>query len=265
MENIELKYQQRIVVFLDVLGFKNKLSEFEHEALTNIENNSVNDFISQKANDFVGVFKDVIGLMDKFNCKYYLFSDNICITVDPFYNKSLAIEILFTVSSLFKRFTKMGYFLRGGIDYGWILDEEDIALGVPLANAYLMESTQAIYPRIIISQRFVEFLNESVLIEQDAFNKDNFLKTSCEINHINLFYNVIKTDDKIGFFSEYKDIIEKALLESEQKEFIHMKFKWRAIEYNNFLNEYTDNISNFEQESIIEEKVINKLKTLKIL
>ncbi len=265
MQNIELKYQQRIVVFLDVLGFKNKLYEFEVEAMSYVdENNNSYKYISQKANDFVRVFKNVIGLMDKFNCNYYLFSDNICITVDPFNDKSLAVEILFTVSNLFKRFSEMGYFIRGGIDFGWMLDEEDIAFGVPLANAYLMESTQAIYPRIIISKEFVKFLNGFGLNDQDAFNKDNFLKSSREINHINPFYNVIKTDDKTGFFSEYKNVIEKALQQSQQEENIHVKFKWLAIEYNYFLEKYIDNITFYEQDTSFEKEEIDKLKTLKI-
>ena len=138
-----LKYQYRIVAFLDVLGFKGMLYDFEQEAIENSNGNS-KKLISQKATDFVNVFKEVTDLMDKFDCNYYLFSDNICLTVDPHSDKSLAVDILFTISNLFRKFSQMGYFLRGGIDYGLMWDEKSIAMGVPLANAYLLESEKAI-------------------------------------------------------------------------------------------------------------------------
>jgi hypothetical protein len=258
----DIKYQQRIVAFLDVLGFQGKLKEFEEEAIENKANNGL--LISLKANEFVGIFKEVIGLMDKFNCNYYLFSDNICITVDPFNDKSLSIEILFTISTLFKRFSELGYFLRGGIDIGLMLDEDDIALGVPLANAYIMESGKAIYPRIIISDKLKKFLDDLRIDDNTAFNKENFLKQSCEVWYINPFYNIIKTDDKLSFFKEYKKCIQKSLKETADKEQVHIKHKWLANEYNDFLSRYTKEINYFEQDETVDADIVKKIKRLKI-
>ncbi len=263
MESESLKYQYRIVAFLDVLGFKNKLYEFEKEALEN-GNEDGKKLVSQKATDFVNVFKEVTNLMDEFDCNYYLFSDNICLTVDPHHNKSLIVEILFTVSNLFRKFSQMGYFLRGGIDYGLMLDEKSIAMGVPLANAYIMESEKAIFPRVIMSERFIQFIDDKSFDEHFQFNILNFIKKSCEINYVNLFYSVIKTDDKVSFFEQYKQVIEDHLSISKGKENIFIKYKWIAKEYNEFLNNYIENIEYFEQDFEFTEEEINKLKSLKI-
>lgn len=263
MSTNEIKYQKRIVAFLDVLGFQTKLNEFEEEAITYHIKNGV--LTSLKANEFVGIFKEVIGLMDKFNCNYYLFSDNICITVDPFNERSLAVDILFTISTLFKRFSELGYFLRGGIDFGYMLDEEDIALGVPLANAYLMESHNAIYPRIIISDNLKLYLDDlSITDENTKFNIVNFINKNCEIWYINPFYNIIKSDDKISFFNNYKESILKSLAETKNKERLHIKHQWLANQYNEFLLNYIENINYFEQDEEIEQSIIDELKELKI-
>ena len=263
MESESLKYQYRIVAFLDVLGFKSMLYKFEKEAL---ENGKEDDkkLVSPKATNFVNVFKEVTNLMDEFDCNYYLFSDNICLTVDPHHDKSLIVDILFTISNLFRKFSQMGFFLRGGIDYGLMLDEKSIAMGVPLANAYIMESKKAIFPRVIMSDRFIQFIDDKSFDEHNQFNIQNFIKKSSEINYVNLFYSVIKTDDKVTFFDQYKQVIEDQLSINAGKENIFMKYTWIAKEYNEFLENYVENIDYFEQDLIFTEEEKNKLKSLKI-
>lgn len=258
----EIKYQKRIVAFLDVIGFQGKLAEFEDEAVE--ADNENGQLVSSKANAFVSIFKEVVGLMDKFNCNYYLFSDNICITVDPYDDKRLAIDLLFTISTLFKRFSDLGYFLRGGIDFGYMLDEKDIALGVPLANAYLMESKTAIYPRILVSEKFMDFLNSICIDGEAKFNKANFLKNSCELWYINPFYNIIKTDDKLNFFKEYRKSISSALKETMHTEHLYVKYQWLSNEYNTFLKKYISEINYFEQSEEVDQETIQRLQRLKI-
>lgn len=265
MKDPQLKYQKRIVVFLDVLGFKNSLYEFEKDAIDNHDENKHNNvLISEKANQFVGVFKDVISLIDEYDCKYYLFSDNICITVDPYNNTSLAVDILFTVSDLFKRFSEMGYFIRGGIDFGWMLDEDDIVLGVPLVEAYIIESKKAIYPRIVLSEKYLKFLKSINLTESDRFNLENFLIKSCEINYINTFYNIIRTDNKVTFLETYKKEIAEKLLETKNNEKIYAKFNWLKNEFNSFIERYVNNIDFLEQDFVFTTKDIEKIKKTKI-
>lgn len=269
MEQISYKYQKRIVVFLDLLGFKEKLVEFEQEALFEDEDGYTDRVrISNKANEFINVFKDAISLIDPNECNYYLFSDNICMTLDPYFNKDLHIKVMFTISDLIQKFAEKGYFLRGGIDYGWFVDEKEIALGMPLVNAYLLESTKAIFPRVILSEDYKNFLDELELNKElgdiSIFNKKNFLKESDGFTFINPFYNVITTIDKYSFFTKFKMAIETNLAVNKTVETISKKFIWMANEHNAFLDYYISNIEALEQDIEITMEEIESLKTLKI-
>src|SRR6187402_3616749 len=81
MEHI---FQERVVAFLDVLGFRQKLSEFENEA-KNYKNYSEDaeygsQYYSENAHIFIETFNAAVGKLNKDKYRHYLFSDNICIT-----------------------------------------------------------------------------------------------------------------------------------------------------------------------------------------
>jgi len=171
----EYIYQDRAVAFVDVLGFREKLQEFEQDAKTKSTTEGSEYLISEKVNEFINTFKNVTSLLESGNFRYYLFSDNICITVDYVENPNLLVSLLFTISELFYSFAQKGYFLRGGIDVGKFVDEQEIALGIPLANAYLMESKDAVYPRILISAGYTELLKN--------YQADNRLSDSGALNN----------------------------------------------------------------------------------
>jgi hypothetical protein len=196
-------YQDRAVAFVDVLGFRDKLKEFEQDAQAKTSEGA-EYLVSEKVNEFINTFKSVISLLDKDNFRYYLFSDNICITVDYVSKPDLLISLLFTLSELFYSFAEKGYFLRGGVDVGKFVDESEIALGLPLASAYDMESKQAIYPRILISSQFSDklsaYLADHQLSDTSDLSQEQLIYQSCEFLFLNVFYNVVRKEDKGGLF-----------------------------------------------------------------
>lgn len=260
-------YQPRILIFLDVLGFEEELKTFEKQGLRN-RNRNGGIITSKKANTFVNVFKQVIGLINKQNCKSYLFTDNICLTFDPDSNPLLWTETFFIVSELFFKFAEIGYFLRGGVDYGLMLDEEDIAVGLPLVHAYKLERDKAIFPRILVSNNYVKQLNDLVtkneLDEDMIYFKDNFLMESCELTYINPFFSVIKYSDKVAYFNLYKRTITANLRASSKDENVFNKYRWLADEFNTFLTKYIENIDTIDQNIEIDEgmrqSLLKKLK-----
>lgn len=239
-------YQDRAVIFLDVLGFQENLKVFEEEAINNVKNNpeSFELPVSQKANEFIDTFKSVVSVLDEIDFKYYLFSDNICISVDYVENKDFLIEILFTISELFYRFLQKGYFLRGGIDIGKFIDDEQIAVGVPLANAYLLENKVAVFPRIVISENYKKKLDEYAkdeLISPGNIQIMRYLiKQSCEISYLNVFYGALVIEDKLQYFNNIKNAIEENLTANLFKEQVYNKYKWLAEEFNKFLSSYPE-------------------------
>src|SRR5579859_3901531 len=148
------KFTLQIVAFIDILGFSNMLPVFEQEALENDVIGEDGFHESETLNKLVDIFKSAVKLVKNANCKSYQFSDNLCITInfinDGTENPELFVEMLRLISMLMYEFVKEGYFLRGGVDAGWFLDADDIAVGMPLLTAYQLESKKAIYPRVLL-------------------------------------------------------------------------------------------------------------------
>ena len=156
------KYTKQIVVFLDMLGFRSMLPDFENQALNNSDINSSNYHESLKLNKLLEKFRESLSLIRKSQCNHYLFSENMCITIsyitDEVEKPDSLVEILILISLLANQFAKEGYFFRGGIDVGWFLNNSEIAVGVPLVNAYILESKKAIYPRVVMSTNFTTLM-----------------------------------------------------------------------------------------------------------
>lgn len=253
-----IKYQRRIVCFLDVLGFGSLLKEFEEDADLNNEPLNPENLVSKKANEFIVAFKSVVQLIPQNYCRYYLFSDNICISADVEEDRNIANEILFVVSNLFQKMASLGYFLRGGIDYGWMLDEEDIAVGIPLAKAYYLESKVAKYPRVVISDSFCNLLKD---IDADF---EYQLKSDEGLIFIDPFYSVIKAEDRVGFFETYRVKISEKLAITHDDPTVEIKFKWLAETYNLFLEEFLEKSGILLENEEVGEEELEYLRNLKI-
>lgn len=254
MAEERFRYFDRAVAFLDVLGFKQKLYAFENEALEfskdpNIDEDTTAQFYSIHAEEFIETFTDAVSLLDTSKFRYYLFSDNICITSVAKTTSNDLLELLTVIATLFYKFAIKGYFLRGGIDYGKFIDLDSIAIGVPLANAYEIENSIAVYPRIVLSNEFIrqfEFYNSH---EEAAFENEYielFIKQSCELRYLNVFVEVFKVEDRDHFFSSLKQTIESNLLENSNTEKVFIKFKWLAKQFNTFIIDYIEYLAFFD-------------------
>lgn len=268
MPNEPYIYQDRAVVFLDVLGFQEKLIRFQKEAEANKEDNNTEFFISQSVNEFIDTFKSVVGILDKNNFNYYLFSDNICITIDYSEDRNRLISILQTINDLFIGFAQKGYFLRGGLDVGKFVDEKDIAVGVPLAVAYKLEQDVAMYPRIVLSddyKKLIDSFEESKSISEETIVKKLYLiKQHCEVSYINTFFNLINNENKIELLQLMRNSINENLQENRAKEKISIKFEWLAKEFNEFLDDYLRELMFLETDFIPTGDEIDIIKALKI-
>ncbi|WP_154855135.1 hypothetical protein [Cyclobacterium xiamenense] len=280
----QYRYSHRAVAFLDVLGFQSKLKEFEDEAIEYRNNFTYDDsledsdeedvnngpiFYSQKASDFIETFNSAISKLDQDKFSYYLFSDNICITaknLNTNEEKSL-IELLLVISELYFEFVQRGYFLRGGIDYGLFIDKSAIALGVPLATAYKMETTQAVFPRIVLSKNFIKqfevYPSEGVQEFTSLFTS-SLIKSSCEIQYLNVFNHIFKVEDKEHFFERYSHNITENLTNSQFSENIFLKYRWLADEFNSFIEFYTTTLAFYDENFEATDEFIETVKQLKI-
>jgi hypothetical protein len=267
MEVEQYIYQDRAVVFLDVLGFQEKLKEFQQEAIANKEGGNSEYYVSNAVNEFIATFKDAVSFLDKGNYNYYLFSDNICITIDYIQNHNLLIDILVTISDLFLKFAEKGYFLRGGLDIGKFVDEKAIAVGIPLANAYKLEHDVAMYPRIVLSTEYKEMLDtlerNKSLSEKSISLKRYLIKNHCEVYYIYTFFNLISKDNKVVVITSLKQSIENNLQQNERNERIAIKYEWLAALFNSFIDDYVTEFM-FLEADVASEEEIGMIKSLKL-
>lgn len=262
-------YQDRAVVFLDVLGFQEKLKEFQTEAIYNKEVNNTEFYVSAAVDEFINTFKSVVNYLNENEYRYYLFSDNICITIDFTENRNSLIDILITINDLFFKFAQKGYFLRGGLDVGKFVDEKDIAVGIPLANAYKIEQNVALFPRIVLSDNYKKLLDnleEDKLISDDLIIKKNFLiKQHCEVFYINTFFNLFDNENKIELLQSLRFSIELNLNANSGNEKNTIKYEWLAREFNYFIDEYIQELMFLETNFVSSDEEVEIIKLLKFV
>lgn len=264
-------FHHRAVAFLDVLGFRQFLQEFDMEARASrrlpVPNNGEQTqgqgkYVSVKANDFINTFKAGIGQLDERKYRYYLFSDNICITSIAETTAADLQDLLLVLTKLYFDFAKRGYFLRGGIDYGLFIDEDTIAIGKPLAVAYELESKKAIFPRIALSQDIVDQFQAFNAAGDKEFNypfADMLITDALEedaIKHLNVFLQVFQSDyeeDRRRFFADYRTVITHHLSINMANERVYEKYRWLADQFNAFVDEFVSRLayldSDFDPES----------------
>jgi hypothetical protein len=171
------------------------------------------------------------------------------------------------IAELFFEFVKKGYFIRGGIDYGLFIDQSSIALGVPLAVAYKLESTQAVYPRIILSSSFIEQFEVYSANSPTSYPSllvDSLIKKSCEISYLNVFNHIFKTEEKEEFFEKYSQNISENIFANSNKESVFIKYQWLANEFNSFLDTYSTSLVFYDENFDATTDYISTIQNLKI-
>lgn len=174
-------YSDCYIAFLDLLGFKNIISQKECEDILQIFSkikNPLNAIFIRTETEWVPLINhDAVS-----NVKLKIMSDSICFYIDA--SVSNAFCILITACLLFQiEMLKLPepVLMRGGIVRGKIYARDDITFGPGLSNAYLLEEKSAKYPRIIVTGDVVhsaeketdktcrKILSECLYRDSDAF------------------------------------------------------------------------------------------------
>lgn len=171
-----LEYEERIVAFLDILGFKNRIAETHvdkskvggvYSVLTFLGafgDNGKNDwsvdkilnslpFVKNTIDDEIKKY-DITKITKIVNCT--CFSDSIVVSV-PYDNKNIHYRIFSVIANLLLiggRLLQGGVLLRGGVTIGKIIHKTNsVVMGPAMIEAYEMECKEAVYPRVILSDK----------------------------------------------------------------------------------------------------------------
>lgn len=248
-----MNYENRIVLFLDILGFQKIIDETTDKEQ---EIADKTDFLIQSL-ELMSTL--IAGLKKGYSSIITQFSDSIVVSFKEDDLKEISV-FFNTVHRLVIEMTKRKLLCRGAIAYGKLYHTDRFIFGPALIEAYLTESKASQYPRIILDKTIIEILkyNYSDRLEH-TYKKMRFEDDTNSVLRID-------TDDK--YFFDYfptaiqhvydKDLIEyygtlKKLIINGYKfkdPSIQIKYGWMKNKFNQLKEDL---------ESIIAEYEVNRL------
>lgn len=251
-----IDFQNRIVAFVDILGFKNLIKDSENDMSKLELIYKVLNFLKNREKieewdlKFVEIEEDAQrkGIENfKINEKIMVtaFSDSIVISIkidDETKINELASTLISNLSHIGSILMRNNILIRGAITLGKLIHEENGTIaGSALIEAYELESNYANYPRIILSDRLITKLNYPYKSKQERYPYHQYLVRYDDgfvgFNQM-IFYQVIQswtgiTEEKLKEeLNEIKEVIIKGLDSSFQSPRIYEKYNWLKREYN---------------------------------
>jgi hypothetical protein len=144
-----LTYEERIVAFIDVLGFAElvETSEIDPVARTRIEKLIATDQLFER------FLKNMRPLVDA-----AFFSDSFVLSA----RAESAIYLFREAGYLCRHLLTLGFVFRGAIVAGSLHHQDRTIVGPAFVKAYRLERDVAIYPRVIIDDSAFEYWNEEL-------------------------------------------------------------------------------------------------------
>jgi hypothetical protein len=166
-----MEYEKRIIAFIDILGFKNKVKESEKgSSILNTIDSPLNYLFAWETGQqnkwdykFIQSEPDVNANKTAYDiahlCRCICFSDCFVVSI-PYVCTTVHRHFSTFVSNLARicwKFMQAGMPLRGGITIGNLVHTEKVIYGPAMVDAVQLEKS-AIYPRIILSKDLIEKL-----------------------------------------------------------------------------------------------------------
>jgi len=142
------KYQRRLIIFYDILGWRS------HIAKAGKEPNSIGQL-----RRVILAHKRLMAQVSE-DMQATTFSDNVIIS--RALNDEGVPRLLRAVAVIQVASALSGMFIRGGICIGSIFHDTEVVFGPGLNRAYHLESTVAIYPRVILDKPVVKKYGQQI-------------------------------------------------------------------------------------------------------
>ncbi len=195
-------YINSYVAFLDMLGFKEACGK---KTLSCSEIKAIFNDIELLKMQYDGGFSGMVIPADvRKNTTFTIMSDSIVISAPD--NDDGLLFILYLCSFIQNLLLKNKVLLRGGIARGEFFKCRSVMFGPALVEAYNIESSLAIYPRIVLAESIVKGLND-----RGAFAKKNVQ------DYIKKYINS-QTGESLGESTDHKDFTQIELLTKRSAE-----------------------------------------------
>lgn len=222
------KYAERIVAFVDILGFTQLI---ERVAADETADALIAELETVLATDVAGIWTE--------NAEFTIrmFSDCICFSAPP--TAFGFLTAILNLAAAQKALLQRGILLRGAITVGRHYESASLIFSEALVRAYHLESQVAIHPRIIVDPRliprFVEAIPDGKVL--DVFMNLILMRDSDNqvfLNYHNLLNDSAKNITREANLERERDIICQSRKLYESNFAIMAKMAWLE-RYHNYL------------------------------
>lgn len=262
MPNPPLKFSKYLVAYVDVLGFKEVIRNMRDDA--QVQNDFLSNYLVQAVKHAKKI--EATKQLSNINLKIKIISDTFFFYIpinleennDDFGNDLVLnlAHMAVGVGGLQAFLSSIGIWTRGAICYGDLIVHNNNIVGPALINSYILESEQAINPRVILDNSIIKFFRSTT----DLVSKVNQVQFD-NWAHDKLFYLPEKTIADSSFYDDliFVDyfnffITNHDSLEMYKKTLVHLKkglssnpsiykkYKWTQkyfyFKYNIYFSQY---------------------------
>jgi hypothetical protein len=243
-----MKYEHRVVAFIDILGFRSHIDETTDKAGNDNEKKIQHMVSAYEAIKKVWEEDDFIaGTKVSSSKRVSIFSDSIVVS----FKAEEPNEVFYTLLNLKHLIMTLIYkrlLCRGAVSIGKFLHTDDYLFGPALVEAYTLESKAAMYPRIILDRDVIEASLEGTSVDHKETDEIDYVESLLEqdsdgMYYIDYFYKArSELIDSEYDFPEYIEIlgelIRKGLMGSSHhgKADLRVKYSWMRERYNRMID-----------------------------
>lgn len=240
-EHNQITYENRLVAFIDILGFSKLIDRSVAEP--GIVPWMVNVLDAIKSNE---------GLKEKFGKKldvrieFTAFSD--CFVLSTRIPEDPVNTALYQVALICSLMLRAGVFVRGAIVEGMLFHRDNIVFGPGLLDAYNKEQKECVFPRIILSNDLVQRYEQEIQVpELGQYTKrwSPFLirKDKDFFWYLDTIFTVpfsLENADEAEHLKLVKIEIEKKINLHEHDPKIFKKYVWVKDYFNSLVEEHPE-------------------------
>lgn len=233
---MSIVYKSRYIAFLDILGFKNLVCQSESNQQTlNIINEAL-DYTSRVQNENYEGDWSMVDLGKQVS----VFSDSVVISYEmtrPGAGFFVLMDLIYICNDLLG----VGIPVRGGVTVGLLVHQNNKCFGPAMVEAYGIESEVAIYPRIVVDPRVIEYDLQYKGKNNTVEFEEKYIKSLIEIDERDgcIYLDYLSQYNEFNDFETYqwyicnvRNFIINSIQEFSSNQKILLKYEWLKNYYN---------------------------------